>query len=261
MKQLHPILIASPVRRSGTTLLQRLLCSAPNALIYGENCANEIQIFTNIYLSKQLFFQTNKPVRDEMLQRVLDGDVNDWIADLMPEMDPYLDAVKASCFSIFHHYQEFAANKGRPIWGMKMAEWHPSSIQQIQQLLPESRFVYIHRKLEECVRSAKRVNMVQSLPEIQQFCQTYRQYLDYVDQQYPLPKLLIDYAQLLANPEEVIAELEAFTGAQNIRPEVLKARINTFISDTQRDPSGKGYMPPVELTEEEKAIVDQFERN
>ncbi len=194
MSTFNPVFIASPIRRSGTTLLQRLFCSAPNTLIYGENCANENQFFSNIYSSKQLFFQHNSGARDNMLQKVLDGDANEWIADLMPEMGPYMEALKKSCFSLFDHYQQFAESKGRPIWGMKMAEWHPSSWQQLQGLFPDSRLVYIHRNLRDSVRSAKRVNMVQSLQEIQQFSQTYREYLDYIKLQYPHPKLIVDYS-------------------------------------------------------------------
>ncbi|MEM8906828.1 MAG: sulfotransferase [Bacteroidota bacterium] len=257
---LHPVLIASPVRRSGTTLLQRLLCSAPNALIYGENCANELQIFSNILLSKQLFFQSSSAVRDELLERVLAGEVNDWIADLMPPMAGYQAALQKSCLSIFEHYQQFAQEQGRNVWGMKMAEWHPSSLQQLQQLLPQSRLLYIHRPLADCVRSAKRVNMVQGTAEIQQFSQTYRQFLDFVEQQYPHQRLLVDYERLLAQPELVVSEIEAFTGAKGIQISVLQERINTFKSDLQRDPSGQGYLNPVDLTAEEKAIVDHWER-
>lgn len=260
MPELHPILISSPVRRSGTTLLQRLLCSAPNTLIYGENCANEFQIFGNLYLSKQLFFQINNEARDRMLQRVLDGEVNDWIADLMPQIDGYKAALLKASFSLFEYYQQFAESNGRPIWGMKMAEWHPASLQQAQNMFPDSRFVYIHRNLQECLRSAKRVNMVRSLGEVQQFCQIYQQNLNFVKMQYQHPKLMIDYARLLAEPKEVIAELEAFTGAKGIQTSVLDQRINTFKSDVQRDPSGNGYLEPIELTEEELQIVQRWER-
>ena len=256
---LDPILIASPVRRSGTTLLQRLLCSAPNTLIYGENCVNELEIFNNFYFSKLLSFQYGQEGRDRLLQKVLDGDANDWITDLMPEMKGYLQALEESCFSIFKYYQQFAQSKGRPVWGMKMAEWHPSSIQQMQSILPKSRFVYIHRPLVDCVKSAKRVNMVHSGPEVQQFCQTYRQFLNIVQNQYPHPKLIIDYTQLLENPQEVIAQLEDFTGAKGIQASVLEQRINTLKSDVQRDPSGKGHLQPLELTEAELAIVKQWE--
>ncbi len=54
--------------------------------------------------------------------------------------------------------------------------------------------------------------------------------------------------------------MEAFTGAKGIQASVLDKRINTFLSDVQRDPSGKGYMPPLELTKEEADVVDHWER-
>lgn len=39
------IIITLPTIRSGTTLPQRLLCSATNALIYGATCAQDLEFF------------------------------------------------------------------------------------------------------------------------------------------------------------------------------------------------------------------------
>ena len=52
ISDLDPLVITSPVIRSGTTLLQRLLCSSPSALIYGELCAQDLEFFLNLYTFK-----------------------------------------------------------------------------------------------------------------------------------------------------------------------------------------------------------------
>jgi hypothetical protein len=49
---LDPLIIGSPTPRCGTTLLQRLLCSSQHALIYGEKCAQDLELFLNIYTFK-----------------------------------------------------------------------------------------------------------------------------------------------------------------------------------------------------------------
>lgn len=260
MSDLAPILIASPVRRSGTTLLQRLLCSADNALIYGESCANELHILHNLMLSRQLYFNASKDFRDEQLQRVLAGDVNDWIADLMPDITSYLQALKERYLSIFKYYQSFAAEKGRPIWGMKMAEWMAPQLQQAFELFPKAKLLYIHRPLTGCVRSAKRVNMITHGQELQRFCQTWQQNLTFVQQQLPANQVLfVDYDALVKNAPPIIEAIEAFTGAQNIQVSVMEHRINTYVNNTSTDPSGKGYMPPAELSGEDQRIIEAFE--
>lgn len=54
LTQLQPLLIASPVRRSGITLLQRLLCPAPNSFVFGEGCANGLWRQFTDYARQQL---------------------------------------------------------------------------------------------------------------------------------------------------------------------------------------------------------------
>ena len=256
MENLSPIFIASPVRRSGTTLVQRLLCSSDNAIIYGESAANELLNLFNMYQARILYFQASKKFRDEQLERVLAGEVNEWIPDLMPAMDGYLDALKKSYLSIFHHYREFATQQGKVKWGMKMAEWQVHQLQMALQTFPKSQLLYIYRPLEDCVRSAKRVNMIRSIPELQHFCQSWQQNLNFVREQLPAQQvLLIDYEKLVANPEMLLSEIEQFCGVQNIDRTVMQHRVNTFASQT---PGGTGYLSPAELNEAEQKIIDQF---
>ena len=259
MPQLDPILIASPVRRSGTTLLQRLLCSAENALIYGESCANDLQFMSNFFTSRQLYLGASSMVRDQQLKEVLDGKVNDWIPDLMPPTKAYLEALKTSCFSIFHYYKNYAAENGRSVWGMKMAEWSANQILHAHRLLPDSKLLYIFRPLADCIRSAKTVDLITNEQELQYFCQTWQQNLQFIKQNFPASHLyLLDYSALINDPEPVLQEIEAFTGARNIKREVLNHKINTFKSDTQRDPSGQGYLQPASISEEELKIIASF---
>ncbi len=259
MSTLAPILIASPVRRSGTTLLQRLLCSADNALIYGESCVNELQILINMAQQRQLFFQSSRQFRDEMLQGVLNGEVNNWIPDLMPDMEGYLAAIMPRYLSILEHYRDFAQTQGRPNWGMKLPEWMAPQLLQTMAALPEAKLLYINRALLDCVRSARSIEMIINAQEIQQFCQTWQFNLKTIQNQAdPSRCLIVDYDELLQRPDELLRQIEAFTGVQGIQSSVLKHRINTYKSDTRRDPSGQGYLPPAELSEAEVQIVQRF---
>src|SRR2546428_5771682 len=90
VSDLDPLVITAPTIRSGTTLLQRLLCSSHRALIYGELCAQDLEIFLNLYAFKSQQYNSRREEAAVALEQVLAGDVNNWIPGLMPEISGYL---------------------------------------------------------------------------------------------------------------------------------------------------------------------------
>ena len=259
MESIKPILIASAVRRSGTTLVQRLLCSAPNTLIYGESCAQELEFMLQFYQSKKLTLLPQKQWHDEMIQKVISGEVNDWIANLMPPVDDYLAALAKNYFGILGYYRAYAIQKNRPVWGLKMAEWSAQQLQQIEQFFPGVKLVFIHRKLEGCVRSAVRINLLQNEMELEQFCQKWQQTLQMVQSNFPKEKLLfVDYQELLDRPEEVISQLENFTGAKGIKLAVMEKKINTYSNDQRQTAGREGYLEPAELGDVAMEIIGKY---
>ncbi len=258
---LAPICIASPLRRSGTTLLQRLLSSAPNALIYGESCANDLVTLTSLYANKRMLFEQNAAWRDAQLQEVLKGNVNDWIPDLMPEISGYIAAYKTSIMQLMEHYADFAKAQNRPVWGMKLPEWQPGVLALVQQLFPNAKTIYLHRNIADCVRSAKRMGMVQGLAEIQHFATIGQQFAQQARQLLQGENVLqLNYEAFLAEPMSHIAQLETFTGAKGIDSSVLDVKINTYDNDPNLELSdGDNYLKPDELSKEELAILTAFE--
>jgi hypothetical protein len=250
-----PLLVTSPVVRSGTTLLQRLLCSSPRALIYGETCGRDLELFLNLYASRALLYTHNRGQLGRSLQRVLAGDVNAWILDLMPEVDAYLRALCQSCLGWLGSCRDCAARTGRPIWGMKVAGWTPSVLGLIRHCLPQSRLLYIHRDILDCLRSAKARQLVRSPGDVQDFCRSWMENLSYVLNLGEGPALLIvKYADLVAEPVRVLERVAAFTGVGDMDLAVLGQRINT-----QADAGGLGgyYVQPADLTEEERQLAVQ----
>lgn len=258
LTSLRPILISSPVRRSGTTLLQRLLCSASNTLIYGETCANELFMGSNLLLNKQLLLQASKAAHNRQLKAVLDGDVNDWIPDLMPEIDGYLQVHQNAFFSIVNYFEDFAKSQGRPIWGVKLPEWNPANLVQLHKMLPKSKIIYLHRNLEDCVRSARSMDMVINEQEIYQFCQVWKQAGDFAKQQLKGDGCLhLNYEDLVEFPAKTIAEIEGFTEAENIDRSVMQEKINTY-SDDPKLAINEDYLKPSSLTDAELELIAAF---
>lgn len=260
MSSYSPIIISSPVRRSGTTLVQRLLCSASNALIYGETAANELSMLVNLLIMKQYQFQHGLKSRDEILEKVLMGNTEEWIADLLPPIQPYINAIPKAYLSIFDHFQQFAEEQARPIWGVKMAEWPVQNLIHVMQTLPAAKLIYIHRSLADCVRSSKSIQTIQTLDDLKAFSNAWLQQYHYIQQHAQQERcLIIRYEDLVNTPDIQLLKLESFTGAKGIKKEVLQRKINTFTYDKQGDPSGKGYLKPGDLSKEELEIIALYE--
>lgn len=247
---LNPIIITSPTIRSGTTLLQRLLCSATNALIYGETCAQDLELFLTLYPSKAMMYNIGKPDYAASLSRVQAGDVNDWILDLMPDIDGYLAQLSRGCFSLLDYCRDYAVGAGRPVWGVKAPGFKPHTMALIRQAMPKSRFIYIHRDVLDCLRSAKARQTVRSEQDVKEFCTSWADNLGYaLNLRHEPFMLLLEYAELIAEPAASLQQMAAFSGAQEMRLEVLNRKINTRLSDASA--SAPGYIEPAELTDAE----------
>ncbi len=254
LSEIHPILITSPARRSGTTLLVRLLNSSNEALIFGENAAGELIHFTNYYLQKKLFLSSSQQMRDDQLRDALSGNNNDWTPDLLPELDSYFEALEDSCFGLFKYYQNYALEKGRSYWGIKEPGWNGNHIHMVKQTIPNLKVIYIQRPLADCLRSAKAVNIVNTPEDSKYFCEIYNQNLESLkSMSNPDYIHFVDYNNLVKNPEQTIKEIESFTNIRNINISVMDNRINTYSGDPRS--SEEGYITPSTLTQEEKEMI------
>ena len=68
-----------------------LLCSSSNALIYGEEIAKDLEMQLQIFASRKMIYYHSRARFTGSMDSVLHGDSNDWIADLMPDIDGYLE--------------------------------------------------------------------------------------------------------------------------------------------------------------------------
>lgn len=244
---LEPILIASPIQRSGTTLIQRLLSSAMDTLIYGETCANDLNMLIGLYVQKSSMYGRNDGWRSDQMQQVLAGAVNDWIPDLMPDPVEYVARFEDQVAGFFHYFAEFARRHGREQWGAKLPGWNTFQLEQLLQIMPRSRVVYIVRDLEPCVRSAKQMELCRNLADVQQFSQFWLMNLQEARRRLRSDRVFwIDYKVLVAEPESVLSELEEFTGCQKIDRTVMDHRIGDYHQDT-------GPVPA--LSQEESVII------
>lgn len=225
-----PIFILSPVQRCGTTLLQRLLSSSAETIIFGESLASDINIQFSLLQAKQMTLAgDSNQWRDHQLERVLDGQVNEWIPDLLPERSWYQQMYQGLAFGIIEQVEEYCQSLGRQRWGCKLPGWPIGQLQYIMQLLPNSLAIYIERELEDCILSATKLGILPDEQAANQFRQQYHFSSTAVRQYLPTPRtLLLSYEHLLRDPQQILAELSTFTGVQNIDSAVLQHRIGNY---------------------------------
>jgi len=253
---LDPLMITSPTLRCGTTLLQRLLCSSKHALIYGEKCARDLEMFLNIHAFKAQDYSHNRAAYQRELQKVLQGDVNDWISDLVPDPDGYLAVLQGAAFAGISYCRDYAVRAGRPVWGLKYPGWSPVMLSMLRTVMPRARFIFILRDLSDCLRSAKAQQLVVSAQDVRDFCRMWVGGAAYArtlgtDQ----GTLLLDYADLVRRPQETLARIGSFAGVQDMDAAVLEHKINIWVGREFAAQTADGYIPPAELSQAEQAIV------
>jgi hypothetical protein len=254
---LDPLIITAPVIRSGTTLLQRLLCSSRQALIYGEMCAQDLEFFLNLYTFKAQEYNYHKPTFTLGLQRVLAGEVNDWIPDLMPDVDGYLAAMSQSAFAGIIYCRDYAARVGRPVWGFKYPGWRPPMIGLLHAVMPRSRFIFIYRDVVECLKSAKAKQAVNSPQEVYDFCQAWVESVGYLLNLGDDPAaLVLRYEELVLEPETALKRIAEFSGVDDMNPAVLQRKINAWTGEDYVAQAKDGYTLPADMTEAELQIVE-----
>lgn len=258
MNNISPILITSPCQRSGSTLLVRLLNSSSNTLIYGENAANDISFLLNQLTHRKLLLGSGKNERDKQLQSMLDGSVNQWIPDLLPKVDDYLESMEKAFLSHIQFFEEAAKKENRNVWGAKQPGWTGGNINVFRNCLPNSKVIYIYRDMEACVKSAKGIQIINNFDEAKFFLEGYLQSYNSVMQLPDSEKLLkISFTDLVEKPMEIISEITAFTSALNIDQKIMKIKVNTYFGDTRSLQSNDGYITPTELSEEEKSLIKE----
>ncbi|MDP1816518.1 MAG: sulfotransferase, partial [Leadbetterella sp.] len=150
--QESPIFILSAGWRSGSTLLQRLLMSSREIVIWGEplGCSGFIQktayslsIITDQWPPKDYFAAEND----------LGNFANEWVANLTPAMDFFQRAHR----EMFYQWLGVSAKEqfGLSRWGLKEVRLTIDHAKYLKWLFPKARFIFLFRHPYQAFRSWK----------------------------------------------------------------------------------------------------------
>lgn len=143
-----PIFILSAGWRSGSTLLQRLICSGEEVLIWGEpyDRATPVQSLARMAAP---FSESWPPAGYVKPSEDLDLAAT-WVANLYPPPEALRAAHRAFLMQLF---AEPARALGAKRWGFKEVRLGHAEALYLQALFPKARFLFIRRRLADAYRS------------------------------------------------------------------------------------------------------------
>ena len=255
--ELNPILICAPTARSGTTLVQRLMCSADNGICFGENLFGEMLLISRYVKGQVQFHENYREAETTGLEAVLGGDTARWMPDLSPEIESYKTALIRTFYVLPKYAQDYAVDIERPVWGMKRPSLDYQSLSLIMTLLPGARMIYVYRNIIDCLRSAKARGFVKTNEDVVKTCVEWRENMGAIGRWATEKRLLmLRYEDLVSDPAGIIPGVGRWVGLENIKLDVMDVKINTWKGEGEgRSPDQ--YVPPIDLTEEEMGIVRQ----
>lgn len=142
-----PIFILASGQRCGSTLLQRLLNSHPEILIWGEQngLLNGIQ-------AEHERLQSWSHVTQRQRDRYQEGGYDTWTANMAPPQEAVQAAARAYVETLFG---ESARRLGKTRWGFKEVRYGVDVAQFLVLLFPEARVVHLTRDVVDCFISLK----------------------------------------------------------------------------------------------------------
>jgi hypothetical protein len=255
--ELAPVIISAPTPRCGTTLAQRLISESDNAFIYGEEIGNQIRPLANVLLGLIQHFERAGDANDADFEKALAGAQTDWRPGLLPPTQVMLRAWVETFYQLPMALAEFGRSIGRPVWGFKKPDFTRDQLRAFLMLMPKARVIYIFRRLDDVLRSAKARRFVSDDASIAAFCAAWAKNLSEVmslgsDQRI----LFVRYEEFVEARAAHIRAFETFTGALGLKAEAFETKVNTFAGDAANGHSPTQYIAPAELTDADRAAIE-----
>ena len=241
----RPVFLLSAGWRSGSTLLQRLICSSGEIVIWGEPLG-DAAVIPRMADSLRVLSRDWPPDRSLAPDMDLASFSGNWIANIAPPIHDFRMAHRA-------FLQEWLAVPARERygvqrWGLKEVRLTIEHARYLKWLFPDARFVFIYRNLNDAYRSWRGNTWASAWPGYFSwspvaYARHWKLLLSgYLDGWRQVDGFLIRYEDLVDDKIDLQA-LAAYIGIQKIDESVLQEKIASPVRGRKRR---KKWVTPVE---------------
>ena len=248
-----PIFVFASGHRCGSTLLQRLLNSCPDVLVWGEQ---------NGYLSP--FVRNFKTLLEweakfsSQRKTFLTKGFNNFVPNMLPEDHELITAARIYLVSLFGAP---AAKLGKRIWGFKEVRYGINVAFFLQELFPKARFIHLTRNVIDCFISMKhwedsndpwnRQWTEKSIENWQIINEDFFEAADHLNKFFH-----VKYEQMVDNPDGFAEALSDFLELplSSFDRSVFQIRLH---GQEYRGKNDREKMLPSDLNDEEKALLSR----
>jgi len=250
------LFVSSPTARCGTTLLQRLLTSSPDTLVFGEGVAAGLVELAQALARKEALLARCELHRAD-LARALGGE-QFWYPHLSSEPAGLVQLAREALERYLRFHEREAQRAGRVRWGAKLPTVPVEALAALRRVVPGAKVLYVVRDLHAVARSAKARRFWRTPAELEQLATTWRDALAASASLRADPLVrFVEHEQLEQRGSALLHELEQFTGCARLDPAVLFARVNTFPGEPGAGHHPAQYLAPAELDEAEQAVLER----
>ena len=250
-----PVFIWAPAQRCGTGLLQRLITSSKEVIVFGEdrfltdNLPN--LMFEHAEHAEQIKQDTGK---------LASGDHSGWYPSALPNYEGYLDALAGAFQLVVNVYQKSSIELGYVRWGTKLPYAGSGQVQAINTLLPHSKHLYIYRNIFDVMRSIKARKWVDSKESFRLVCNNWINSIrQNVDNHGNCEWFhFVSYEKLIENPKIESEKIQKFLGLNDLDQKVFDHKVNTFVGEQADGHSESQYVKPEKLTTFEYQICEEL---
>jgi hypothetical protein len=141
-----PILVLGSGQRCGSTLVQRLLTSHPEVLIWGEHGGH----LRDLLAMHEILLQWDRHVSEPARRDFRKGGYDSWMANLLPGPEALRDAARSYLRALF---AAPAAAAGSPRWGFKEVRFSFADAGALRSLFPGLVVIHVTRDPRDVVVS------------------------------------------------------------------------------------------------------------
>jgi hypothetical protein len=250
-----PIFILASGQRCGSTLLQRLLNSHPQVMIWGEQ-EGHLERFLTEHRALGRWAKRHDDLRLQFLRDGYDG----FMPNVLPDETDVRNAAARYLEALFGRP---ATRMGRPIWGFKEVRYDADVALMLLNLFPDARFIHLTRHVTDCYRSLKRWEAIPGRwrPEwTSMFLDDWvRINSSFLKEASQFPRLMrIRYEDAITDQEGLIMSLAAFVGVEASR--IDRAVFAQQKAETWENEEGAWVDPStIALDDEDKARLGSEE--